>query len=238
MAQRTNSSTAVSIRPSRSSSRSARWSGKSHRARIACEVVWRVVSLPATESSTRKAPISASVSRSPSTSAWTRSVIRSSAGCLRRSAQRRNAISFMIAIDLATTSSGVRPCEELGVVPGDRGIDAPKTASWSSSGTPSIRMIVIIGSRLATASTKSPSNSSPRSSTIVRASARMPSSIRLTARGLNPSATSLRSVAWRGSSIARKDCDASSISTGMSSNITPWPEQNRSGSRDTSRTSS
>ena len=58
----------------------ARWSGNSVSACIACEVVCRVVSLAATASSTKKAAISWWVSRSPSISASTSAVIRSSCG--------------------------------------------------------------------------------------------------------------------------------------------------------------
>ena len=64
------------------------------------------------------------------------------------------------------------------------------------------------------------------------------SSMRFTWRGVKAAFTSPRTFVWRGASIARKDIEASSISGSASSNITPSPEQNVSGLRLTSRTSS
>ena len=79
-----NSSTARSIRPSKSSISQSRCSGLAASAIIACVVVCLVVSLPAEDSRIRNAPISSSVSRCPSTSALTMLVIRSSPGLARR----------------------------------------------------------------------------------------------------------------------------------------------------------
>ena len=60
----------------------------------------------------------------------------------------------MIVIDSVTTSSGVRPARKSGSFQETAASTPQSTASLSASGTPSIRMMVIIGSRLATASTK------------------------------------------------------------------------------------
>ena len=109
--------------------------------------------------------------------------------------------------------------------------------SWSASGAPSMRMIVIRGRRLATRSTKSPVAPASSWSTITRASARMPSSSVRTWRGANAFWTSPRSLACWGSSIGRNDCVASRNSCGASSNITPRPEQKVFGSREIARTS-
>ena len=66
----------------------------------------------------------------------------------------------------------------------------------------------------------------------------MPSSMRLTWRGVNALDTSPRSFVWRGASMARKDWVASSSSGGASPNCVPWPEQKTSGWRETLRMSS
>ena len=63
---------------------------------------------------------------------------------------------------------------------------------------------------------------------MVLAFALIESSMRRTCLGVNAALTSLRSLVCRGGSIARKDCDASSSSTGMFSNITPLPDRNTS----------
>ena len=94
------------------------------------------------------------------------------------------------------------------------------------------------GSRLATSSTKSPPPVGAASSTTCRALARIPSSMRLTWRGVKADETRPRSLVCRGASIARNDCVASSSSGGASPKSTPWPEQNVAGSREIRRTSS
>ena len=94
------------------------------------------------------------------------------------------------------------------------------------------------GSRLATSSTKSPPPVGAASSTICRAFARIPSSMRATWRGVKADETRPRSFVCRGASIARNDWDASSNSGGASPNSTPLPEQNVAGSREICRTSS
>ena len=98
--------------------------------------------------------------------------------------------------------------------------------SRSASGTPIMSEIVTSGRRLATSWTKSPPPLGVACSTIVFALARMPSSIRLTWRGVNAEETRPRSLVWRGASVERKDCEASSISGGASPKSTPLPEQN------------
>ena len=95
------------------------------------------------------------------------------------------------------------------------------TRSRSAPGTPIISEIVISGRRLAISSTKSPPPAGAASSTTSRAFCRMPSSIRATWRGVNAADTSPRSFVWRGASMARNDCEASSISGGASPNCVP-----------------
>ena len=112
------------------------------------------------------------------------------------------------------------------------------TRSRSDAGTPSMSEIVCSGSRLAIRSTKSPPPVAAASSTIRFALTRMPLSIRATCRGVNAEETRPRSLLWRGASIARNDCDASSISGGASANWTPSPERKLAGSREIRRMSS
>ncbi len=105
-----NSSIAVPMRPSKSSRRNASWSGFSASAFSAKDVVCLVVSVPATAISTKKAPISNSLSRSPSTSAFIRLVNRSSAGtsAALRASISCSAMSCRIAAASTCTSSGRR----------------------------------------------------------------------------------------------------------------------------------
>ena len=58
-------------------------------------------------------------------------------------------------------------------------------------------------------------------------STRIPSSMRATWRGVNAADTSPRSLVWRGASIARNDCDASSSSGGASPNCVPLARAER-----------
>ena len=84
--QRSISSTAAGINDE-SARRRSRWSGCSRRASIPPEIRLRVVSLPATDNSTKNALNSGSVSASPSTSARMSVLIKSSRGrCLRSTA--------------------------------------------------------------------------------------------------------------------------------------------------------
>ena len=86
---------------------------------------------------------------------------------------------------------------------------------------------VRIGSSLAQSSTKSaPLPASRSSATMLFALALIDSSMRRTCRGVNAECTTLRIMVCRGASMARKDCDASSSSSGKFSNSTPLPERN------------
>ena len=205
---------------------------------MACDVVWRVVSLPATESRTKKAPISACVRRSPSISACTSPVMRSSPGCRSRKAASSVANSVSVHSAAPSFSSG----DWSPAISGSETVTsvsaACTTRSRSASGTPIMSEIVCSGRRLAISSTKSPPPVGAASSTMRRALARMPSSMRLTCRGVKAAETRPRSFVWRGASMARNDCDASSISGGASPNCVPLPEQNSSGLRETWRMSS
>ena len=64
-----------------------------------------------------------------------------------------------------------------------------------------------------------------------RAFALIESSMRRTWRGVKAACTTLRIRVCRGGSIARKDCEASSNSSGTFSNSTPLPDRNTSLSR-------
>ena len=98
--------------------------------------------------------------------------------------------------------------------------------------------IVTNGRRLAISCTKSPPPAGAASSTICLALRAIPSSMRATWRGVKAAETRPRSFVWRGASIPRNDCDASSSSWGTSPNCTPWLEQKLAGSREILRTSS
>ena len=136
LVQRTISSTAVLSSPGSAAQRS-RWSGCSESASTPWEIALRVVSLPATRSRMKKLAISWSVSRSPSTSALTSAVVRSSAGWLRRSTAIR-------VISPDNSSPAVRnaatACSSLSMSSGsppDRiTLDSCSTIVRSSSGTP------------------------------------------------------------------------------------------------------
>ena len=101
------------------------------------------------------------------------------------------------------------------------------TCARSDSGMPTMSDSVRIGSSLEQCSTKSaPLPASRSSATMSRAFALIESSMRRTWRGVNAACTTLRIMVCRGGSIARKDCDASSNSSGTFSNSTPLPDRN------------
>ena len=116
---------------------------------MACEVVWRVVSLPATESSTNQAEISAWVRRSPSISACTSAVIRSSPGCFSRWAAISDAACESVQIAWPSVASGSRPSRNRSSATETIVSAASTTCSRSASGTPIMSEIVWSGSRLA-----------------------------------------------------------------------------------------
>ena len=117
---------------------SARWSGlvaqRPHRVAVVC----RVVSLPATESSTKKAPISASVRRSPSTSACDERGHQVVAGVRSRSlGQLRRDLRQRPRSPRRRPSIGSRPASDLGVVQPRRARRRrSRRRSRSASGTP------------------------------------------------------------------------------------------------------
>ena len=198
---------------------------------MACEVVWRVVSLPATESSTNQAEISAWVRRSPSISACTSAVIRSSAGCFSRWAAISDAACESVQIAWPSVASGSRPSRNCSSATETIVSAASTTCSRSASGTPIMSEIVWSGRRLAISDTKSPPPVGAASVTISFAASLIPSSIWATRRGVNADDTSPRSFVWRGASIAMKDSVASRSSSGASP-TTPSAEENVLGSRE------
>ena len=139
---------------------------------MAWEVVCRVVSFPATESSTNQAEISAWVSFSPSISACTSAVIRSSAGWRSRWAAISLANWDSVQIASPITAIGSRPSRKRSS-PVDTSASAATTRSRSASGTPIMSEIVRSGSRLATSDTKSPPPVGAASSTISAAAVRI-----------------------------------------------------------------
>ena len=93
--------------------------------------MFRVVSFPATSSWTRNIPSSASLSRSPSTSAAASLEMMSSAGRVRRSAAAASRYSTISPLRAMRSSSGQS------VAPGMTASDHRKNRGHSSSGTPS-----------------------------------------------------------------------------------------------------
>ena len=81
------------------------------------------------------------------------------------------------------------------------------------------------GSRAATSVTKSHSPRSQTSSTMIVAWSCTESSSRASIRGVNPAATSRRSRAWRGSSMAMIELKYSLNSGGKSLMVTPEAEE-------------
>ena len=218
------------MRSSRSASSHSRWSGFSVKCLIVSVEVCFVVSLPATESSTKNAPISASVSVSPSTSAWMRPVNRSSVGFSRRSAMISAAMACSFCAASSWTCDGSRPARCSGSAQETISCAAARGLSWRCSGTPNIAANIRSGSRLAHPSTNSisPEGSEANESTISRAACSTWSSMRWICFGVKAFWTILRSSLCRGLSIAMNDCVISRNSGGSASNSTPCPETNTS----------
>ena len=93
------------------------------------------------------------------------------------------------------------------------------------------------GSAAATSVTKSISPRGATSSTISAAMRSTASSSRASMRGVKPAETSLRSRAWRGSSMAIIEPKYSLNSGGLSMIVMPAAELNRSGCLESSRMS-
>ena len=117
--------------------------------------------------------------------------------------------------------------------------DRVKIVSYADCGMPIMSQMTLSGSLAATSSTKSPVPlPASRSSTIVAAAFCTSSSTRLSCFGVNADATILRRRAWRGSSMLIIDPKKSFMNSGRSPIlVAPFPEQNSSGCRLTSRMS-
>ncbi len=223
---RMNSSTAVPMRPSKSSINQARCSGNSVMPSTAKLEVCLVVSVAATDISTKNAPSWASSSRSPSISACTRPVNKSSVGFARRS-------SYICAGDLVQDRGRLHlhlvrraPLQHLRD-PAQATMSAaalPVSSHLSSRGTPMISQKVIMGSFSARSTAKSIRPAAAISSTSCLAVCLILSSMRFTCFGVNALETRLRSLRCWGSSMARNDCVMCRNSGGSMSKMTPWPE--------------
>ena len=109
----------------------------------------------------------------------------------------------------------------------------------SSSGTPRMRAKTVIGISELIASTKSNSCCGSASSRTIFVTARTCSSQTPMARGVKRRLTIPRSSSWRGGSMSIIDLRASTCSGSRSSSeVPPISDENRAGSRCTSRMSS
>ena len=208
-----------------------------------CVIAWRVVSFPATISRQKKLSKSRSESRSPSTSAWTSLVTRSSFG----SARRCSARPWPYA--MSSTAAGLRKGRSRYSLVSSLSITAREYSgsAWaimaspssthigrSSSGTPMIRARTRIGSSREICSTKSNSPlGRPRSSTS-RACSRTNPSYRATALLVKSLLTRRRSREWLGGSMSIIEARASTSSSVCSSSVTPRADENVFVSRRTS----
>ena len=226
--QRSISSTAVGMRDG-SAVRAARWSGCRNSCHIPPEMTCRVVSSPPMRMSSDSWRRESWSSRSPSTVAWVRALMRSSRGRARRSATTAAAYSLKPANASAARSSRAGSSPPVSA----RSMSSDQASSfWRSSGAkPRASPITMSGSCAARSVTKS---HSPRSQTASMISsqirsrwARRPA----TRRGVNPALTSFRRSLCSGSSM--------SIIIGMAglSGRMPSPLQNSSGWREAYLTS-
>ena len=236
--RRTISSTAVGVTPSRSAIHRLRWSGFAVRRCRPQEIELRVVSLPATHRSTKNEASSSAVRRSPSTSAWTSTDVRSSPSPPRRN----SAVSCMIAASPAPADRNAsRGLTSSGTYSGSPWLktmlDNLNTSSYRSGSIPIRSQMTVNGRRDATSVTKSQDPRPPTRSTMSDAVWTIPSSRVRIIRGVNPADTTRRRRACRGSSMLIIDPKNSLNSGGRSGMFVPSPEQKASGRRLTSTTS-
>ena len=232
LAQRTISSIAVGAMRSKSAAHLRRSSGWSLSAFMPWLIALRVVSLPATTSSTKKDASSAWVSASPSISAERSWLVRSSVGLFSRSA----ASSFMIPVSSWPAWSAAA----IGLSPGATYSGSPrpsttfvfsKTKAVWLSGMPMRSQTISSGSGAAISVTKSHSPFSITRSTVRAARCCTLASMRPSARGVKPRETMRRSRPWRGSSMLIIEPKNSLNDSGRSGIWLPFPEQKRSALR-------
>ena len=237
LAQRTISSTAVGARPSKSACQRRRSSGVSQSAFMPWLMAFRVVSFPATTSSTKKEAISSLVSTSSLPAAWMRAVVRSSRGLRRRSSaiSRISAASSEPAWSAA--ASRFVPTGAYSGSPRPRiRLVLSKTSCVWLSGIPIISQTISSGSGAAISVTKSHSPFSITRSTMASARFSTAASIRARARGVKPRETIRRCRPWRGSSMLIIPPKNSFISLGRSRiEVAPRAEEKTSGARLASR---
>lgn len=147
--------------------------------------------------------MSASASRSPSTSAWTSRDKRSSVGATRRERTTRSTysrISTVAARNVATARSASPPAEDTVSLSASTASLHAWNRGRSSSGMPSISAMTIIGSGAARSAATSIRSPAVATSTSPVASAWMRDSMAAIARGVNARWTSARSFECRGGS--------------------------------------
>ena len=169
VAHRTISSTAVTASPSKSDCHRAICSGWSVRAWSPWAMALRVVSLPATTSRMKNEAISAGVRLSPSTSAVTRAVVRSSCGSFWRASA--SSVTSVARSCVAPSSAAMTPGSvwsgtySASPRPRITLVRSKMKRSWLR-GMPIMSTMIRSGSVAATSVTKSPSPRSTMSSRI------------------------------------------------------------------------
>src|SRR6478672_10125653 len=198
LTQRSISSTAGTTSARSALSRSHR-SGSTSSWYMPPDITWRVVSSPPMRMSSDSCRIEWSSSRSPSTSACTRMLMRSSRGHPRRSSITRAVYSLYPAnasIVLFNRSRSSVPS------PRRRSSDHRSRSSRSSGSTPSASPIMMSGTQAAMSQMKSHSPRSHTSSTSAWTIRWIPGSCSRTRFGVKPLATSLRRLRCSGSSMS------------------------------------
>ena len=232
--QRRHSSTATASAASSAPTSTLRWSGCSDNAATEPEMRCREVSLPATSRDMQYMTTSASSSGRPSTSASTRAESRSSRGVARRDAtwsfrNPSNSPTATMSASAAAASSSSEPSMHAS--------DHRRRSARSASPTPSSSAITSTGMGAATEPTRSIRSPAARPSSAEDVTARTWASNVATDLGVNQRDPTFRQAACRGGSMCRIDPGSSAPCRSGSFISTPRDEQNRSGSRLTSRTS-
>ena len=199
LAQRMISSTADALSPSRSACHRRFSSGNCVNAHMPWLMAVRVVSLPAAMSRRKNGPRSSGGIASPSTSACTSVVVRSSSGCSRRFLPSQSPYSRSSA--LACKSDSRVPPKSLSPPASTRLVRSSSFAR-SPSGTPIMSQMMATGSASATSVTNSASPFGAMASTIRRARSRTASSAFAIILGVKPRFTTLRSFVCFGGSVA------------------------------------
>ena len=179
-----------------------RWSGCSSSWSMPPVITWRVVSSPPMRMSSDSCSESSWSSRSPSTSACTSTLMRSSVGvCL----PLRDRVRAELGVARRRRPSPATHCSSVALPLSALSMssDQRSRSSRSSGATPSMSPIMIIGSGAAMSQTKSHSPRSHTASMIASHDvADLRSSLSRTRRGVKPRFTSLRRFQCSGSSMS------------------------------------